>query len=89
MTNMNTMINDCIGANLVLLERRLWSATITARSARDAMRNGQRNLAIGTALPLERELHVATALYQTIIALHRMPAETITQTARDGGAPCL
>ena len=82
---MTNMIDNCIGANLVLLEMRLREAAVTAGYARDAMRNGQRNLVIGTLLPLERELQIATALRQTILTLHQMPADTANQTAGNGG----
>jgi hypothetical protein len=71
---MNIHIKDCIDANLVLLATKLSEAAITARKAYEALDDGNRNLAIGTLLPLDEELRIAAALLQTIFTLHRMQA---------------
>lgn len=63
----------CIGANLAMLETRLAALVVTVRAAADALRDGKRNQAIGTLLPIEQDLAVAAALFQTILTLHRMP----------------
>jgi hypothetical protein len=77
---MSTHVKDYIDANLVLLAEKLSEAFITARDAQEAMDDGDRNRAIGTLLPLEQELKLATALLETIFTLHRMPQ------SRTGGA---
>ena len=40
-------------------------------AARGAMREGNRNLAIGTLLPLEAQLETAMALHRSVLALHQ------------------
>lgn len=80
-----TITTTCISANLDLLWQRLSHMLIAAGDASDALRAGNRNLAIGTLLPLEQELSLVTALYRTILTLHQMPS--IDDTARkQGGA---
>ena len=63
--------DTCIAANLENLELRLVLATNRVASAREAMRDGKRNLAIGTLLSLEQTLPEAQALFSTILLLHR------------------
>ncbi len=78
---MSTIITHTIHANMAMLEARLAEATDIARDAIIAL-DASRNQAIGTLLPIERELVLATALYNAIVTLHRTPACLLGE---DGG----
>lgn len=68
-----------IAANLAALADGLTRSSTLADMARQAMAKGERNLAIGTVLPLEQELPTMTGLLTAVLALHRR--------AGQGGAP--
>lgn len=74
-----TIIHAAIEANLAALADGLYRASTLADAARQAMAKGERNLAVGTVLPLEDELPTMTGLLTAILALHRR--------AGQGGAP--
>ena len=78
-----TITTTCINANLDLLWQRLSNMLVAVEDAADELRAGNRNLAIGTLLPLEQDLNLVTALYRTILTLHQMPS--IDDTARTKG----
>ena len=65
------ILNEAILANIVALHDRLGEALTRAALAREAMRDGQRNLAIGTILEFERTLPECEALFRTALLLHR------------------
>jgi hypothetical protein len=65
-----TMIK-AVAANLAALEERLFEAAKLAQEASAAMNEGQLNLAIGTALPLEQILVEAKALHHAAMVLAR------------------
>jgi hypothetical protein len=69
--------NDAIEANLAVLADGLAYAAVLARSAQAAMHAGlgNRNLAIGTILPLEQDLPVFVGLLTAILALHRQAGQ--------------
>jgi hypothetical protein len=71
-----TTIDIAIEANLAALAEGLDQAATLATTAHAAMHAGNRNLAIGTVLPLERDLPTYVGLLTAILALHR-----------NGGAP--
>ena len=60
-----------IEANLAALADGLTRSSTLADMARQAMAKGERNLAIGTVLPLELELPTMTGLLTAVLALHR------------------
>lgn len=64
-----------IEANLAALADGLYRASTLADAARQAMTKGERNLAIGTVLPLEIELPTSIGLLTAILALHRRAAK--------------
>ena len=66
-----TILNEAILANIVALHDRLGEALTRAELACEAMRDGQRNLAIGTILEFERSLPECEALFRTALLLHR------------------
>jgi hypothetical protein len=66
-----TLLNDAILANIAALHGRLTEAVTRASEAREAMHNGQRNLAIGTILEFEHTLPECEALFRTALLLHR------------------
>lgn len=66
-----TNLNEVILANIVALHDRLGDALTRAALAREAMRDGQRNLAIGTILEFECILPECEALFRTVLLLHR------------------
>lgn len=68
-----------IEANLAALADGLTRSSTLTDMARQAMAKGERNLAIGTVLPLEQELPTMTGLLTAVLALHRR--------AGQGGAP--
>ncbi len=79
---MSTVIDQTITLNIVLLATRLAEAAIDSRTALQAIEAGRRNEAIGTLLPLKRELTTVASLLDAILALHRMPEAGLPQ----GGA---
>jgi hypothetical protein len=70
MTTKN-ITHAAIEANLAALADGLTRASTLADMARQAMTEGEQNLAIGTVLPLEQELPTMTGLLTAILALHR------------------
>lgn len=62
-----------IFANLQILSERLAAAAHTAAEAAASMTAGERNLAIGTVLVLEKLLPEFDALYRTTVLLHQSP----------------
>lgn len=76
---MSTVIDQTITLNIVLLATRLAEAAVDARTALQAIEAGRRNEAIGTLLPLERELRTVASLLDAILALHRMPEAALPQ----------
>ena len=66
-----TTIDIAIEANLSALAEGLREAATLSASAHAAMQAGYRNLAIGTALPLEQHLPTYLGLLTAILALHR------------------
>ena len=73
-----TILNEAILANIVALHDRLGKAVTLAALAREAMRDGQRNLAIGTILEFEHTLPECEALFRTALLLHRSAAREVT-----------
>lgn len=65
-----TLLNEAILANIAALHDRLGEAATRAGEAREAMRNGHRNRAIGTILEFERTLPECEALFRTALLLH-------------------
>lgn len=63
-------INGAMLANIDLLQYRLAQARYRAADALAAMRNDQRNLAIGILMDLEHLLPEIDALYRVIRLLH-------------------
>ncbi len=68
---MTDILDKAIAANLAALAEGLARGAKLAAMAAKAMRTGERNLAIGTVLPLEHELPTSAGLFATIVALHR------------------
>lgn len=66
------LLNEAILANIAALHDRLGEAVTRASEARDAMRDGQRNRAIGTILEFEHTLPECEALFRTALLLHRI-----------------
>ena len=66
-----TATNEAIAANLGVLAEGLREAATFATSAQDAIHAGERNLAIGTVLPLVETLPQLAGLLTAVIALHR------------------
>ena len=66
-----TTIDIAIEANLAALAEGLDEAATLATSAHAAMHAGQRNLAVGTVLPLEQDLPAYVGLLTAILALNR------------------
>ena len=58
-------------ANLSALADRLAEAAKLSDEAAAACKHGKKNLAIGTALPIDDLLSQSKALYDAVIALHR------------------
>lgn len=81
---MSSILDQTLAANMMLLESRLCDASITTSHALRALREGKRNQAIGTLMPLETEIARITALFQTILTLHQLP-DTLPQKE---GASC-
>jgi hypothetical protein len=69
---MTTSPDPAIVATLAGLRDILQEAAALATSADAAIAAGNRNLAIGTLLPLEEMLPTAQALFQAARALHRL-----------------
>ena len=65
------ILNEAILANIAALHDRLAEALARAGEAREAMRSGQRNRAIGTILEFEHTLPECEALFRTALLLHR------------------
>jgi hypothetical protein len=63
----NLQIEQLIG----IISDTLAGAYNLAAVARDAMREGNQNLAIGTLLPLDAQLETAMALHRSVLALHK------------------
>ena len=76
-------MNMAMHSNLVVLSYQLAEATKLADSAREAMEAHDRNLAIGTVLPLERILPQCETLLRSVIALQTWHNQLPT---REGGA---
>jgi hypothetical protein len=70
-------LDDTLCTLIALLDARLYEINVTNAEGIAAMRQGERNQAIGTLLPLERELKVAAGLLDAILALHRTPAAAL------------
>ena len=66
-----TATTEAIAVNLGVLAEGLREAATLATSAQHAMHAGERNLAIGTALPLAETLPQLAGLLTAVIALHR------------------
>jgi hypothetical protein len=69
---MDEAIHTAIHAYLAVLILRLQHAEKLAVEAASAISARQRNLAIGTVLPLERILPECDALFRAALILHRM-----------------
>ena len=78
---MDEAIHTAIHAYLAVLILRLQSAEKLAVEAASALSARQRNLAIGTVLPLERMLPECEALFRASLILHRMEPQS-----SEGGA---
>jgi hypothetical protein len=65
------VLNEAILANITALHDRLGDALARASEACEAMRNGQRNRAIGTMLEFEHTLPECEALFRTALLLHQ------------------
>lgn len=70
-TELKTVIQNAIAANLAALTQRLTQAAALAKEAHDAMERGEQNMAIGTIIDFDRLLPETLALYNAAIALHR------------------
>lgn len=70
-------------ANLAALAYQLADASKLVTSARDAMEAHNRNLAIGTVLPLDRILPECVTLLRSVLALQSWHNQLPTQ---EGGA---
>jgi hypothetical protein len=68
---MTIFLNEAILANIEALHDRLREAVTRASEAHEAMRDGQRNRAIGTILEFEHTLPECEALFRTALLLHR------------------
>jgi len=73
--------DTAIAWNLAALSETLCEAATRAREANQAMRQNDRNRAIGAVCDFEQRLHEAQALFAAAIALHRR-----NPTTRNGGA---
>ena len=69
--NAITIAETAIYANLLALADRLAEAANLSADAAAAFKQGKKNLAIGTALPIEDLLSQAKGLYDAALALHR------------------
>ena len=76
-------MNMAMHANLVVLSYQLAEAAKLTDSARNAMEAHDRNLAIGTVLPLELVLPDCETLLRSVIALQTWHNQLPTQ---EGGA---
>ena len=76
-------MHSCLAA----LAHQLAAATVLAAEARDAMKRNERNLAIGTMMPLEQILPECDTLARAVRTLqtwrNRMPSEA-DRAAKDG-----
>src|SRR5258708_2017970 len=70
--------DPAIVATIAGLREILQQAALLALSADAAITAGNRNLAIGTLLPMESMLPTACALFQATLALHRLDREVDT-----------
>jgi hypothetical protein len=68
---MNISSEPAISATVAALGNILQEASTLALSADDALKAGNRNLAMGTLLSLEEMLPTAQALLQASLVLHR------------------
>lgn len=68
---MKNIQQNAIEATLAALAESLKIAANQAAAAAQAMKDGHQNLAIGTAMDLERLLPEANALYTAAVTLHR------------------
>jgi hypothetical protein len=75
---MPAFLNEAILANIAALHDRLAEAATRASEAHEAMRNGQRNRAIGTILEFEQTLPECEALFRTALLLHRSAFRRVT-----------
>lgn len=73
---MDEAIHTAIHAYLAVLILRLQHAEKLAVEAASALSARQRNLAIGTILPLERMLPECDALFRAALILHRMESQS-------------
>ena len=69
------ILNAAIEANLSVLVHGLERAAVLGSMAHNAIRADERNLAIGTILPLEQELPMLMGLLTAILALHRIAGQ--------------
>jgi len=76
MTTQN-LTRTAIEANLSVLVDGLQRAATLAGMARAAIAANNRNLAIGTILPLEQELPTLTGLLTAILTLHRRAGQGV------------
>jgi len=76
-------MNMAMHANLVVLSYQLAEAAKLTESARNAMEAHDRNLAIGTVMPLERVLPDCETLLRGVLALQTWHNQLPT---REGGA---
>ena len=76
-------MNMAMHANLAALSYQLADASQLVTGARDAMEAHNRNLAIGTVLPLDRILPECVTLLHSVLALQSWHNQLPTQ---EGGA---
>jgi hypothetical protein len=72
------LLNEAILANIAALHDRLVQAVIQASEACEAMRDGHRNLAMGTILEFEHTLPECEALFRTALLLHLSASREVT-----------
>ena len=78
MSKTSTNLDEPILANIVALHDRLSEAATQASEACKAMRDGQRNRAIGMILEFEHILPECDALFRTALLLHRSASRKVT-----------
>lgn len=69
--NKTAIAQTVIAANLEGLAQRLTEMAQLAQEASDAMKRGERNLAIGTVLGFENRIPEIEALFKTAMMMHR------------------
>ncbi|MGH7242376.1 MAG: hypothetical protein ACREJD_03040 [Phycisphaerales bacterium] len=69
--NENTAIHRGIEAALASLHQMLVAADYEVFTAREHIRKGEQNTAIGAAMPVKEALEQSLAVYHAILAMHR------------------